>query len=83
VAVRILKVAFEPDIQDHVRELAAKANKCALTSEERAEDELMIEKSDLVAILKSLARQVLARQPRDNAQGSDVSIASFRNRPSP
>jgi hypothetical protein len=61
VAARIVAVGLEPDIQDRVNELAGKANEGKLTAEERAEYELLIEKSDLLGILKSLARQVLAK----------------------
>ena len=61
VAERILAVGVEPDIQDRVQELAGKANEGSLTTEERVEYELLIEKFDLLGIFKSLARQVLAR----------------------
>lgn len=61
VAARILEVRLEPDIQARINELAEKANDGMLTADERSEYELLIEKADLVAIFKSLARQVLAR----------------------
>jgi len=61
VAARILEVGLAPDIQARATELAAKANEGTLTDGERAEYEVLIEKADLLGIIKSLARQVLAR----------------------
>lgn len=64
VADRILKVRLEPDIQARVDELAERANEGELTAGERAEYETLIEKTDLLGIFKSLAREVLARQTK-------------------
>jgi hypothetical protein len=60
VAQRILAVRLDPQVQARVDGLAAKANEGALTGDERAEYENLIEKADLLGIVKSLARQVLA-----------------------
>jgi hypothetical protein len=61
VATRILEVRLAPDIQARAGELAARANEGELTAAERVEYEGLIEKTDLLGIFKSLARQVLAR----------------------
>ena len=60
VARRILAVQIDPEIQARVDDLAAKAGSGELTAGERAEYEDLIEKADLLGILKSLARQAVA-----------------------
>ncbi|REJ88364.1 MAG: hypothetical protein DWQ34_22515 [Planctomycetota bacterium] len=62
VARRILGVAISPQVQSRVDELAAKAAEDRLSGAERDEYEDLIERADLLGILKSLSRQVLARQ---------------------
>ena len=60
VASRILRITIHPQVQARVDELAAKAGSGELNSSEREEYERLIEKADLLGIVKSLARQVLA-----------------------
>jgi len=57
-------VDFRPDgdTQARIDELAAKADKGQLSEEERISYQEYVEAFDLVAILKSKARSVLARQ---------------------
>lgn len=61
VAARILAIGIDPRIQLRVDELAAKAAAGGLSDAERAEYEDLIEKADLLGIMKSLARQSQAR----------------------
>lgn len=60
VAQRILTVRLPPHIQARVDLLAEKANEGLLTPDERDEYEDLIERADVLGIVKSLARQVLA-----------------------
>jgi len=60
VAARILEVRIAPPIQTRVDELAEKAASGSLTDSERTEYEDLIERADLLGIVKSLARQVRA-----------------------
>jgi hypothetical protein len=60
VANRILAVRLTPQVQARVDQLAAKANEGVLSADERGEYEDLIEKADMLGIVKSLARQVLA-----------------------
>ncbi len=54
---------FRPDAetQAHIDQLAAKANAGELTDEERSQYHEYVEAFDLVAILKSKARSILAK----------------------
>jgi hypothetical protein len=61
VARRIVGLRLDPVVQSRVDELAIKANEGELTPDERAEYEEIIEKTDLLGILKSLSRRVLAQ----------------------
>lgn len=60
VASRILRITIHPQVQARVNELAAKAGAGELTPAECEEYERLVEKADLLGIVKSLARQVLA-----------------------
>jgi hypothetical protein len=60
VAARILAIRIEPRIQARIDELAEKAAAGCLTDSDRAEYEDLIEKADVLGIVKSLARQVHA-----------------------
>jgi hypothetical protein len=60
VATRILAIRIDPRIQARVDELAEKAAAGLLTESDRTEYEDLIEKADLLGIVKSLARQVHA-----------------------
>ena len=59
VAQRILAVRLAPQVQLRIDQLADKAGEGDLTAEERVEYENLIEKADILGIVKSLARQVL------------------------
>jgi len=50
----------EPALQARIDELAAKANKGELTSEEDAEYKSYIEAADIIGIMQSKARRYLA-----------------------
>jgi hypothetical protein len=63
VAKRLAALPMDREIQAHIAELAAKANEGTLSAEERAEYEDYIEAVDLVAILQSRARAMLAQPP--------------------
>jgi hypothetical protein len=63
VAERLIALPMDPEIEAHIKELAAKANEGALSAKERAEYEDFIDAVDLVAILQSRARTVLAKPP--------------------
>jgi len=58
VASRILAIQIDPRIQARVDELAQKSADGRLTDSDRAEYEDLIEKADMLGIVKSLARQV-------------------------
>lgn len=60
VAARILAIQIAPGVQARVDALAAKAVVGALTENERLEYEDLIEKADMLGVVKSLARQVHA-----------------------
>lgn len=60
VAERILAIRIDPRVQARVDELAATAAAGSLTDAERTEYEDLIEKADMLGIVKSLARQVKA-----------------------
>lgn len=59
VAQRILAVQIDPQVQARVDELAAKSSAGKLSADERDEYEDLIERADLLGILKSLARQAV------------------------
>jgi hypothetical protein len=61
VAREILAVQIDPAVQTRVDELAAKAGEGTLTDEERDQYEDLIERADLLGIVKSLARQAAAQ----------------------
>jgi hypothetical protein len=61
VAREILAVQIDPQVQGRVDELAAKASEGTLTDEERDQYEDLIERADLLGIVKSLARQAVAQ----------------------
>jgi len=63
VAERLIALPIDPEIDAHIKELASKANEGELSAEERAEYEDYVEAVDLVAILQSRARTVLAQHP--------------------
>ncbi len=63
VARRLVALPMDREIQAHIAELAAKANEGTLSVEDRAEYEEYIEAVDLVAILQSRARAILAQSP--------------------
>jgi hypothetical protein len=60
VAARILAIQIDPRVQERVNGLAEKASAGLLTKAERSEYEDLIEKADMLGIVKSLARQVHA-----------------------
>ena len=60
VAQRILSIEIDPALQTRAQEWAAKANEGTLTQAEREAYEELIDDADLLGIIKSLARQVLA-----------------------
>jgi len=60
VARQILAVQIDPQVQARVDELAAKASEGTLTADERDQYEDLIERADLLGIVKSLARQAVA-----------------------
>lgn len=60
VASRILRITIHPQVQARVDDLAARAGSGVLSPAEREEYERLIEKADLLGIVKSLARQVPA-----------------------
>lgn len=53
-----------PEEQARIDELAEKANEGSLTAEERAEYEAYIDAIDVISILQSKARAVLAGRPK-------------------
>ncbi len=59
-ARRIAEFRIAPSVQDRVAVLAARANEGALTVEERAEYEALVNAADLIAILKLKAQRRLA-----------------------
>ena len=61
VAKRLLKLRADPKLQALVDALAEKCNECTLTPEEQAEYASYISFGTFVALLKSKARQLLAR----------------------
>ncbi len=63
VAERLIALPMDPEIKARIEALAAKANEGELSAEERADYEDYIEAVDLVAILQSRARTVLAQHP--------------------
>jgi hypothetical protein len=60
VAERLISLRSDPEVQARIEELAAKANEGTLSEEERAEYEEYIEAVDLIGVLQSRARTVLA-----------------------
>jgi hypothetical protein len=60
VARRILAISIDPRIQTRVDELAARSKSGQLTPAERSEYERYVDDADLLGIVKSLARQVIA-----------------------
>jgi hypothetical protein len=63
MARTIVELRADPELQAHVDELAAKANEGTLTPEEDAEYKSYVEAADIIGIIKSKARQFLARHP--------------------
>ncbi len=59
VAQRLLLLRLSPTVQARVDELAAKSQDGSLTDSERQEYEAIVEKADLLGIVKSLARRVV------------------------
>jgi hypothetical protein len=62
VAERLIGLRTAPDIKGRIEELAAKANEGQLSAEERGEYEEYVEAVDLIGILQSRARAVLAQR---------------------
>jgi hypothetical protein len=63
VAERLIALPEDTEVQSRIGELAEKANEGTLSAEERAEYEDYIEVVDLIGILQSRARAVLANHP--------------------
>ena len=61
VAERILAIRLNPRVQARVDELAEKANEGLLSPEERAEYESIIDRADILGIVKAMARKALSR----------------------
>jgi hypothetical protein len=62
VAERLLALRTDADIEARIRQLAAKANEGTLSAEERVDYEDYVEAVDLIGILQSRARTVLAKR---------------------
>jgi hypothetical protein len=62
VAERLVALRADADIEARIEELATKANEGVLSAEERTEYEDYIEAVDLIGILQSRARAVLAKR---------------------
>jgi hypothetical protein len=62
VAERLVALRADADIEARIEELAAKANEGILSPEERTEYEDYVEAVDLIGILQSRARTVLAKR---------------------
>jgi hypothetical protein len=62
VAKRILEIDLAPGAQEHIDELAKKANSGTLTVGEREQYEKIVEAIDLLGILQAKARFALSRQ---------------------
>lgn len=60
VARQLVEIRPDPRTQARIDELAAKANEGMLSAEERTEYEGYVEGIDLVSILQSIARKLLA-----------------------
>jgi len=60
VAARMVNIPVAPELQSRLNELADKANSGRLSAQETAEYEQYVEGFDLVAILQTQARLVLA-----------------------
>ena len=52
-----------PEVQGHIDELAEKYSEGTLTDEERAEYDAYVDAIDVISILQTKAREVLARHP--------------------
>ena len=61
VAERLAALRVDPAVQARIEELAGKANEGRLSAVERAEYEDYVEAVDLIALLQSRARSVLAK----------------------
>jgi hypothetical protein len=59
VAKRLLEIQTDPETQDRINELAAKANEGLLSSAEQAEYEAFVDAIDVLSILQSKARKAL------------------------
>jgi len=59
-ARQLLAVRADDDAQSQIDQLADRANQGTLTAEERAEYELLIAASSVIAVLQAKARSVLA-----------------------
>ncbi len=62
VAEQLIALRADADIEARIEELATKANEGILSPEERTEYEDYIEAVDLIGILQSRARAVLAKR---------------------
>jgi hypothetical protein len=61
-AAAIVEIRLDPTARERIDELAAKANEGNLTVEERAEYEAYVNAMDMIAILQSKARKLLANK---------------------
>ena len=62
VAERLVSLRSDPEVEARIGELAEKANEGTLSEEERAEYEEYVEAVDLIGVLQSRARIVLAKR---------------------
>jgi hypothetical protein len=62
VAERLVSLRSDPEVEARIEELASKANEGTLTDEERAEYEEYVEAVDLIGVLQSRARTILAKR---------------------
>ncbi|HWE96881.1 MAG TPA: hypothetical protein VG269_23170 [Tepidisphaeraceae bacterium] len=62
-AKRLLKLRADPQLQAMVNQLAEKCNEGTLTPQEQAEYASYVSFGTFVALLKSKARQLLAKSP--------------------
>lgn len=60
LALRILEIHGDEDLQDRIEVLADKANEGELTDSERAEYEGYIQGNNFIAVLQARARRLLA-----------------------
>ena len=62
VAERLLKVEFDPEIEDRIELLAGRCSEGQLTDEERTEYESYVRTGNFITILQAKARKLL-REP--------------------